>query len=164
MVTAADVANGEANPDDDIGAAAHTNNAGELSAMYYALRRVASRPAGREREVVHTDSLYAMHMTTGHWMPRKRGRRNEPLIARLRTMWRALQRNRPGEVELRHVRSHIRVPGNELADWLADQGRYAFGLTPMTTDATRWIAGWLRTHGASATGDGGASARPPGDG
>jgi hypothetical protein len=34
-----------------------------------------------------------------------------------------LQRQRDAEVELRHVRSHTRVSGNELADWLADVGR-----------------------------------------
>ena len=79
VVTTDDVKKG-ARSEHYIGAAAHTNNAGELSAMYYALRRVAARPRRQAREVVHTDSLYAMHMTTGRWMPRKKGRRNAPLI------------------------------------------------------------------------------------
>ena len=83
-----------------------------------------------------------MHMTTGRWMPRKQGRRNAPLIAKLRALWRRVQRRRPGEVELRHVRSHIRVPGNELADWLADQGRSAFAQADMTDEADGWIKGW----------------------
>ena len=109
VATATDVAKDRADPKDDIGAAAHTNNAGELSAMYYALQRAVARQARKGREHIHTDSLYAMHMTTGRWMPRKQGRRNAPLIAKLRALWRRVQRRRPGEVELRHVRSHIRV-------------------------------------------------------
>ena len=70
----------------------------------------------------------------GRWNQGRKCKGNEPLIAQLRAMWRALQRSRPGELELRHVRAHVRVPGNELADWLADQGRYAFGLTAMSMD------------------------------
>ena len=57
-------------------------------------------------------------MTTGAWLPRKQ--RCRIMVSHLRRVWRDLQRARPGEVRLRHVRSHIKVPGNELADWLAE--------------------------------------------
>ena len=59
-------------------------------------------------------------MTTGKWMPRTL--RNKEMIEDLRALWRAVQRKRPREVRIHHVRSHIRVPGNEIADWLADRG------------------------------------------
>ena len=96
VTTATNVAKG-ADPEEDIGAAAHTNNAGKLSGMYYALQRASARTARQGRELIHTDSLYAMHMTTGRWMPRKKGKRNAPLIAKLRAMWRRIQRRRPGD-------------------------------------------------------------------
>ena len=48
---------------------------------------------------------------------------NREIVASTRGLWRRLQRQRDAEVELRHVRSHTRVSGNELADWLADVGR-----------------------------------------
>ena len=123
---------------DYIGAEAHTNNTGELTAMHCALRRAAGVPSGRERTSVESDSLYTIHMTTGKWLPRKR--RNRELISRLRGIWRDIQRKRPGEVTLRHVRSHILVPGNELADELAD-GR---GSMNSTHSARRWMRELVR--------------------
>ena len=77
-------------------------------------------------------------MTTGKWMPRTKGRRNAAMVADMRRKWRRVQRLRPGEVALRHVRSHIKVPGNELADWLADQG--AAGATMTLERATTWMS------------------------
>ena len=129
-----------------IGARAHTNNTGELSAMHHALRRALTRPRGAGCEIIHTDSLYAMNMTTGKWMPRRglAGHRNRDLITRLRTLWRRVQRARPREVEIRHVRSHIQVPGNELADWLAEVGAKGDGGDDMLEGATTWLRGWLR--------------------
>lgn len=129
---------------DYIGATAHTNNTGELTAMHRALRRAAGMPAGRERTVIESDSLYTIHMTTGKWLPRKQ--RNREIISLLRGMWRDLQRKRPGEVTLKHVRSHILVPGNELADELAD-GR---GSVNSTHSARRWMREFVRkTHDGS---------------
>ena len=51
-----------------IGAEAHTNNTGELSAMDVALRRALARRAGEGAETIWSDSLYAINMTTGRWM------------------------------------------------------------------------------------------------
>ena len=85
---------------------------------------------------------HALNMTTtGKWMPRRKGARNADFIARLRKEWRALQRERPGAVRLRHVRSHVGVPGNELADWLAERGRH--GEATSSDEAETWLSGWV---------------------
>lgn len=82
-------------------------------------------------------------MTTGKWMP-KNGHRNEPMIAKMRALWRQVLRKRPGEVTLKHVRSHTVLPGNDLADWLADQGTGNSGDTDIdTAKAEAWLAGWI---------------------
>ena len=47
-----------------IGAAAQTNNTGELTGMYEMVCRALNRPAGAGKEALCTDSLYAKHMTT----------------------------------------------------------------------------------------------------
>ena len=86
-----------------------------------ALQRALRRKRGAGREEVHSDSQYAINMTTGRWRPRKKI--NAELIEKMREMWRHIRRARPGEVTLHHVRSHVCVPGNELADWLADLGK-----------------------------------------
>ena len=130
---------------DYIGACGHTNNTGELSAMYYALERALQRRG--TREVIHSDSLYAINMARGAWMPRRKGKRNAPLIARVRDLWSRLRRERPGAVELRHVRSHTRVPGNELADFLAEAGRNP-GHDVDLESATDWLRQWLQQRHA----------------
>ena len=95
----------------------------------------------RERgaRVIWSDSLYAINMTTGKWRPKCT--RNREIVARLRGMWRRLQRARPRDVRLQHVRSHIKVPGNELADWLADSGRMSD--RKGVTEAARWMRAWM---------------------
>ena len=134
-------------PDDGryIGAAAHTNNTGELTGMYEMLGRAMTRPAGAGRELLCTDSLYAKHMTTGHWTPRVR--RNADMISLLRRMWRKLRRGRPGEVDIVHVRSHTVVLGNDIADWLAERGSMDAGVTP--TQMTTWLDQWKAARRAS---------------
>ena len=52
-----------------IGAVAHTNNTGELTAMYYAMRRALTRTRNAGQEVIWSDSLCAINMSTGKWMP-----------------------------------------------------------------------------------------------
>ena len=126
--------------------------------MFYALERAGKRPANVGREIIHTDSLYALNMTRGKWMPRAKGKRNAPLIERLRKLWRKIQRARPGEVTLRHVRSHIQVPGNELADWLAERGALSQDPTPLD-HATSWMRSWLHDHCGPARD---THERPPG--
>ena len=123
---------------DYIGASAHTNNTGELSAMYWALQRALQRPQNHGQEEIHSDSLYAINMTTGKWTPK--AKRAREMVCLLRRTWRQLQRWRPGEVTLRHVRSHVLVPGNELADWLADAGRC--GSRESAASAHRWLQRW----------------------
>ena len=80
------------------------------------------------------------------------------MVADMRRKWRRVQRLRPGEVALQHVRSHIKVPGNELADWLADQG--AAGATMTLERATMWMSEWMRRQHPDGTCE--DSARPPG--
>ena len=55
-----------------IGATAHTNNTGELTAMHYALQRAAARAPGKGKEVIWSDSLYTINMTTGMWLPKRK--------------------------------------------------------------------------------------------
>ena len=117
--------------------------------MHCALCNALRRPRGTGREEIWSDSLYAINMTTGKW--KLRCKRNARLVDTIRTLWRRLQRERPRETHLLHVRSHIKIPGNELADWLADMGRT--GGTD-TASAREWIYTWLRSH---------QHTRPPGD-
>ena len=67
-----------------MGASAHTNNTGELSALMVAIRRALRRPPQVGAEVIHSDSLYAINMTTGKWRPRVK--RNMDMIAQLRVV------------------------------------------------------------------------------
>ena len=128
-----------------IGCSKHSNNTGEITALYYALERVLTRAPGGGRDTVHSDSLYALNMATGKWMPRRKGKANAPVITKLRALWRRVQRCRPGEVDLAHVRSHTKVPGNELADHLAVPAMYRGYCMPMSTDmAKAWMTRWLR--------------------
>ena len=107
-----------------------------------------TRAVGAGSEVIWSDSLYAINMTTGKWRPKCT--RNREIVARLRGVRRRLQRARPREVQLQHVRSHIKVPGNELANWLADNGRMSD--RKGVTEATRWMRAWMTRQRMSATG------------
>ena len=75
-----------------IGAQAQTNNTGEMTAMYYALKRALRRPPGEEHTHIRSDSLYNINMTTGKWIPRTK--RNREFVSTLRGMWREVQRRR----------------------------------------------------------------------
>ena len=92
-----------------------------------------------ERHAIYSDSLYTINMTTGQWVPRTRGKRNAHLIAKLRKQYRDLQRTSAG-IAIRHVRSHIKVPGNELADHVADMARGG-GITLQAARA--WLVAWV---------------------
>jgi ribonuclease HI len=129
-----------------IGAGAHTNNTGELTALHKAIGNAIRRPKGEGREVIWTDSLYAMNITTGRWRPRCA--RNREIASTVRGLWKRLARERPGEVRIAHVRSHICVPGNELADILAEHGRHGGGMD--TSWARRWMTQWFRRVGVGA--------------
>ena len=113
--------------------------------MHYALQRAAARTPGKGKEVIWSDSLYTINMTTGMWLPKRK--RNNDVIARLRHTWRWVQRARPGEVSIRHVRSHTKVPGNELADQLAETGRV--GGNPTAREASAWLTRWRAKQSGS---------------
>ena len=166
-MTAGQVQDDAARDPDYLGAPGHTNNTGELSAVAYALRRALARRGAQGRTRIYTDSLYAKNMTTGRWMP-KRQHRNAPLISTLRRLWRQTQTRMPGCVDIVHVRSHIEIPGNEIADWLAGQGAASepqeAGRSAVSLDsAQRWISEWLRLRRERPGAEGDAHARPPGD-
>ena len=133
-----------------VGATKHTNNTGELTALRRAVSNALQRRRGAGREEIHSDSLYSINMTTGRWRPKKKA--NAELIEDLRCMWRHLQRTRPNEVTLKHVRSHVQVPGNELADWLADHGRYQSNTISLAA-AQEWLADKLEAWGGERPGD-----------
>ena len=63
---------------------------------------------------------------------------------------RNLQRTGAG-IAIRHVRSHIKVPGNELADHVADMAR---GGGIALQAARAWLAAWVgRQQGPGGLGD-----------
>ena len=73
-----------------IGATKHSNNTGELTALFRALERAEARDADGPAEEIWTDSLYARNMTLGIWKTRLQ-RPNTALIKELRAKWRRVQ-------------------------------------------------------------------------
>ena len=62
---------------------------------------------------------------------------------------------------MRHVRSHIAVPGNELADWLAEMGRHGGAREEVgVVAAGRWLRQWMAGVARRA---GRGAARPASD-
>ena len=64
-------------------------------------------------------------------------------------------RKRPGELSLHHVRSHVKWPGNELADWLAEMGRGDINVRQPRAEA--WLSAWCTRHARET------AARAPGN-
>ena len=165
----ADMVQDDPAADDFLGAAAHTNNTAELSALYHALRRALSRKERNENETIYTDSLYAKNMATGKWMPKKKHRNSEQ-IRNIRSLWRKVQRARQNRVRIVHVRSHTKIPGNELADWLADRGakerptKHMDKTSTSLWSAMTWTREWLQKtlEEARPGGPRTDNARPPG--
>lgn len=123
-----------------IGAPTHTNNTGEMTAMHIAITRALTQKPNLGPTTIHSDSQYTINMTTGKWMPKK-NHRNTTIIAALRALWRRILRARPGELKLKHVRSHTKLPGNDVADWLADIGTGLSGPTVIDIPTTeRWLS------------------------
>lgn len=103
-----------------------TNNRGELAGLRSALLR--TRAARRVR--IYSDSEYALGMALHD---RYKVRANHALVAELR----ALVRERADAVTLAHIEGHCAVPGNELADLLASQGRLHQHRSVITYRCTR---------------------------
>ena len=153
-----------------------TTRANLRDCTHSAILRARARPRGGGAEEICSDSLYAINMTTGKWMPRKA--QNRRIVGALRKEWRQLEKQRPGEVRMRHVRSHVKVPGNETADWLASRGvmdvqtnsqanaqthsrtnsrnreapptKQTTRETATTKQATEWIKKWVATQTPAA--------------
>jgi ribonuclease HI len=131
------------------GARKSTNNTAEISALIKAIENAYTRGPGTGREEICSDSLYAINMTTGKWMPKackNSESTNEELISTARHAWRTLMRARPNEVQLTHVRSHTNIPGNEVADWLAERGRRPEATTVLQAEC--WLNTWLARNGS----------------
>ena len=65
------------------------------------------------------DSTYASGIALGRWQPA----RNREVARRLHSAFERLRKSRAGAAHIRHVRSHTRVAGNEVADHLAKLAR-----------------------------------------
>ena len=95
-----------------IGADKHTNNTGELSAIYWGIK--AAERDGIQEVVIRYDSKYAAGMARGIWKPKS----NKELVQRVRqavqgtsiTLW------------WKHVKGHSGDKWNDRADELADEG------------------------------------------
>ena len=125
----------------DIGAKAHTNNTGELTAIYAALHEALQRPPGKHRDIIESDSTYSINMATGRWNIGA-NKRNRTLVLETRKLWTRLRQTRPNEVTIRHVRSHTGTIGNEIADWAA--GQAVHGRSQISEQqATQWLDAWI---------------------
>jgi len=106
-----------------------TNNVAELHAIEMGFDEIHEpKPL-----IVFTDSEYAIGSLTRHWKIKK----NVDLITRIRGKSEAYQARAP--VELRHVRGHSGVPGNELADYLA---KLAARKETMRKSYSHGVSGW----------------------
>ena len=95
-----------------IGAERHSNNTGELSAIYWAIREAEER--GAREVVVRYDSKYAAGMARGLWQPK----RNKELI---RTVRLAVKDTKM-VIWWKHVKGHSGHKWNDRADELAEMG------------------------------------------
>ena len=99
---------------DFIGAEKHTNNTGELSAIYWALRFLQSPMAPPEWPAfVMTDSKYAISMIRGE----KAVHANKELVRKIRKLYFGLREKQV--VTLKWVKGHVGIKFNERADELA---------------------------------------------
>jgi len=135
-----------------------------MTAMHIAITRALTQKPNLGPTTIHSDSQYTINMTTGKWMPKK-NHRNTTIIAALRALWRRILRARPGELTLKHVRSHTKLPGNDVADWLADMGTGLSGPTTIDIPTTeRWLSARLtdqEKHGTGRGGGGGGGVHSP---
>ena len=133
------------------------------SALCIEIYEKKSRERDAPAEDIHTDSLYARNVTLGVW--RGKRQRHAAMIRNLRRLWMQVQAKRGrGTVQIRHVRSHIGWPGNELADKIATA---AMANANAVMDATagrppilmRIDLEWARTQMRAITGS--IRLRPP---
>ena len=94
-----------------IGADKHTNNTGELSAIYWGIK--AAEREGLSEVVIRYDSKYAAGMARGLWRPKS----NKELVQRVR---KAVQ-DATCTIWWKHVKGHSGDKWNDRADELADE-------------------------------------------
>ena len=95
-----------------IGAEKHSNNTGELSAIYWAIR--GAEAAGVREVVIRYDSQYAAGMARGLWQPKS----NKDLIRAVRNV----VRSTGVTIWWKHVKGHSGHKWNDRADELAEEG------------------------------------------
>ena len=76
----------------------------------------------RERMIPHSDSMYAINVSTGRWKPK----RNQKIAKVSRALMRKLKLSYgTRRVSVRHVRAHTGIKNNERADANAKRGVHA---------------------------------------
>jgi len=107
-----------------IGADVGSNNTAELSAIYFAMRFVAS---GDYSDVtIYTDSQYAMNIVFGNWSANK----NLGLVKKCRQLKDEL--DMAGiTITAKHIRAHRGFRWNERADKLAYAAAYRIAPPPL---------------------------------
>ena len=109
-------------PEMYLGAEAHTNNTGELSGVAHACRYALHIEKPTPRVEIHSDSMYAINVSTGRWKPKK----NKKIAKVSRALMRKLKLSYgTRRVSVRHVRAHTGIKNNERADANAKRGVHA---------------------------------------
>ena len=100
-----------------------SSNVAELDALLLALTWVQQHQAHVQPVVIHYDSEYAMHVSTGQW----RALRNIALVGKLKQIIAAIQP--VVRIHWRWIRGHTNHAGNDAADKLANLGAQGQTLT-----------------------------------
>ena len=111
-----------------IGAAHHSNNVGELSALYYALKWIAFHTSAGDQLVLEYDSEYAAQTIQRTY----RARSNLSLILNACAAYDLVA----SRIAWRKIEAHAGLFLNERADQLAKCG--ARGITRGAADIQRW--------------------------
>ena len=100
-----------------IGAEVGSNNTGELSAIYYALKHIELGNHFNKEDtnyVIFGDSMYAGNMAMGEWSPKE----NLELVKNVRKLWDNLKMQGIN-VTWNHIKAHSGHLWNERVDHLA---------------------------------------------
>lgn len=119
-----------------------TNNVAELWAIRRALHGLRAVGGTNVRALLYTDSSYAIGMITGAFKNRP-DTKNYALVEDSRDAF-----ARTAYVELRHVRGHVGVQGNEVCDWLAAIARATVKGNPPRRRPVPWEQEHIEYHEA----------------
>ena len=106
-------------PEMYLGAEVLTNNTGELSGVAHGCRYALLIEKASTYVGFHSDSMYAINVSTGRWKPRK----NQRIAKKTRDLMRRVtMRHGTLRVGMHHVRAHTGIKNNERADTNAKRG------------------------------------------